>query len=268
MLSRDDHKAKLLKAIDKMLTDEGFQTLMRLRKSASLGRYSFNNQILVAAQSEGKATMCMGAKGWTREHKRTVKKEAWQNRIWIYAPVFRDGPEDGDGRKERFLVGFTPVYVFDIAQTDGPPVPVIEWKPSGIGNDAAFDRLAAYAEAQGCPVTFSDKLGNALGQFSPVKCEITISESAHGAAKINALIHEMAHWLQYTEATKRKHNYAEDEIGAELTAYMVADSLGLETATTSAYYIAHWANGDRAAILAQWQEADANARKLQTAIAA
>ena len=83
-------------------------------------RYSFNNVLLIASQRP-EATQVAGFKTWLSLN-RCVRKG--EHAIWILAPRTRKEQLEEDPNNAKTIVtGFHAVPVFDLAQTDGDPLP-------------------------------------------------------------------------------------------------------------------------------------------------
>jgi antirestriction protein ArdC len=169
----EQHFATLVAALEAGRSD----ALVRYLETASrFHTYSFRNQCLIAAQCPT-ATRVAGYQAW-RQLGRWVRRG--ETGIAILAPITRrraDVDADGDAIEdaERTRVhGFRSAYVFDIAQTDGDPLPTI-------AHDTAGDPgvyLAALEEAisdAGVVITRLADLGGAHGYSQPGR--ITILES-------------------------------------------------------------------------------------------
>jgi hypothetical protein len=123
---RVQDRERLRRAAEQLLSSEGWQRWVRARASSGLARYSLGNQLLVALQSEGRATFVAGFKHWLRLGYRVKKGE---RALRILAPMTvkeRDG-ETGEetGETKTF---FRTVFVFFQDQVvplpHGEPVPL------------------------------------------------------------------------------------------------------------------------------------------------
>jgi hypothetical protein len=126
----EQHFATLVAALEAGRSD----ALVRYLETASrFHTYSFRNQCLIAAQCPT-ATRVAGYQAW-RQLGRWVRRG--ETGIAILAPITRrraDVDADGDAIEdaERTRVhGFRSAYVFDIAQTDGDPLPTIAHDTAG-----------------------------------------------------------------------------------------------------------------------------------------
>ncbi len=101
----------------------------------SVGRYSFQNQILIWQQRPG-TRLAATFQTW-REHGRFVRKG--EKGMCILAPIVKKVAEDDADKetKELRLVGFRLVTVFGVDQTDGDALPEVQLP--NITADEAFE---------------------------------------------------------------------------------------------------------------------------------
>ena len=93
-----------------------------LAAMARFHRYSLHNVMLIASQRPD-ATHVAGFQTW-KQLGRFVKKGA--KGILILAPIVLRKEAESDNREEeteRTIIRFRAVYVFDVADTDGTPLP-------------------------------------------------------------------------------------------------------------------------------------------------
>ena len=193
--------------------------------------YSWRNQFLIVLQRPD-ATRVAGYHKWI-ELKRFVKKG--ERGIGILAPiVFKDKDTGEEGIK-----GFTGVTVFDISQTDGEPLPVIEWQANEV-NAELQSKLIQFATSKGIKVS-TDLTGAALG----VSYGGSINLQANAGTSV--LIHELAHELGHRGADRHELTREQKELEAETIAFVVSQYFGLDTLTSAANYLAVW-HGDRKSI--------------------
>jgi antirestriction protein ArdC len=208
-----------------------------LAAMARFRRYSLHNIILIASRRRD-ATHVAGFQTW-KQLGRFVKKGA--KGILILAPILakRENAETNSTEEnEKGVVGFRVVYVFDVADTDGQPLPELG---SAQGDPAGFtDRLNQFIAQRGIQLEYSDAIYPAQGQCSPGK--IVLLPGQIPAEEFATLAHETAHALMHgqerrTETTKRVR-----ETEAEAVAFVVCEAIGLR-AQGSADYI-HLYSGD------------------------
>jgi hypothetical protein len=165
----DNAAQKLAASIDQaienlaQLTNESLCSEMMalyLSTLAKFHHYSLSNQFLIQMQHPG-AEIVAGYKAW-QQHKRQVKRGG--KGIAILAPCTYKS-EDDAGNVSYTLAGFRTAYVFDVSQTEGEPIPTIEWRSPA---QSALLRagLDHYAAANQIPVAIAPLPGNTQGECS------------------------------------------------------------------------------------------------------
>ena len=185
---------------------------------------------MLIAFSKPDATQVAGYKTW-QGMKRYVRKG--EHGIAILAPVVYHVKDDFGQPTPETHVNFKSVYVFDVSQTDGEPLPEPpNWKSPE--QDAELTaRLIAFAHANGIIVTVETLPGEVQGQSRGGT--VALSPDAGTKTLIHELAHEMLH--KNTVATLAPRNLK--ELQAESVAYVVARHFGLEPAG-SPNYLALW----------------------------
>ena len=146
---------------------------------------------------------------------------------------------------ERAVVRFRAVYVFDVADTDGQPLPELgsaEGYPSGHA-----ERLKAFVTQRGIQLKYSEAIYPAQGQCSPGKIVLLPGQSA--AEEFATLVHETAHSILHQQERRAETTNRVRETEAEAVAFVVSEGIGLK-AENSADYI-HLYSGDKET-LAEW----------------
>ncbi len=258
-----DLSRQLTEGIHTYLQSDAYKTL--LNTMSHFHRYSLNNSILIALQTDGKATQVASYTAW-KALGRTVNKG--EKGIQIFSPLpYRKRVEttvvDNNGspvlhpdgtpvvnRTEVSQMGFKVAYTFDISQTSGKPLPEIAPKLNGSVDDYP-DLQAAIREA--CPV--SVVIGpidhsSALGYYSPAEREVRVREGMGELQTLKTMIHETAHArLHATGTDGAKFSREDKEIQAESVAYIVCAQYGLDTSDYSFPYVANWASGNEKQVL-------------------
>jgi antirestriction protein ArdC len=169
----------------------------------SVGRYSFQNQVLIWQQRPG-TRLAATFQTW-KEHGRFVRKG--EKGVCVLAPVVKKVTDDADDEtEERRLVGFRLVTVFGVDQTEGDPLPEIHLPD--ITADEAFDGSVETLKQialsiDGNPVSGIELRtreegdpGSALGWYSPkTKHIVVVTGGQSRAQQFSTLCHEVAHAL-------------------------------------------------------------------------
>ncbi len=150
----------------------------------------------------------------------------------------------------RIVMGFKPVPVFDIGQTDGEPLPESCCTLlSGDDIAGAYSRLVGVAHSIGYTVEDADFVDSRNGDCTYSERRIRIRRENSPVQRVKTLAHELGHGILH----ERYDNRALAECEAESVAYIVTADLGLDSSEYSFGYIAGWAGGGddaRAAIAA------------------
>jgi hypothetical protein len=202
-----------------------------LAAMARFHRYSLHNIMLIASQRPD-ASHVAGFQTW-KQLGRFVKKGA--KGILILAPVVLRKEAKSDNQEEeteRTAIRFRAVYVFDVVDTDGRPLPELgdaEGDPSG-----HTQRLKEFIASRGIQLEYSDAIYPAQGQCSPGKIVLLPGQSA--AEEFATLAHETAHALLHGQARRSETTKTVRETEAEAVAFVVCEAIGLK-AQNSADYI-------------------------------
>jgi len=240
-MKADELKTITTDALDRLaaLLDAGHsdQLTALLKAISRFHKYSWHNVCLIASQRPT-ATRVAGFQTW-RTLGRFVRKG--EKGIAILAPIVgrkRDNAIDDP----RTVLGFRAAYVFDVAQTDGEPLPA----PAAVSGDpgATFELLTAAICKRGITIERADDLGGALGTSHGGA--IRLLNGLPPAVAFTTLAHEYAHELLHHEAD-RPASRDTRELEAEAVAFVVGTAVGLDSADSSRDYI-HLYRGDREAL--------------------
>lgn len=229
----------------KKLADEALERLVASVKAgksdsltaylAAMGRfhnYSFGNVMLIVTQKPD-ASHVAGFNTW-KTLGRFVKKG--EKGILIIAPmVFKptDDARNGSADADRTILRFKGVYVFDVSQTDGEPLP--EFARVGGNPNGHTDRLKSLVANKGIKLEYSGDIGSAHGVSSLGLIKIRLDLSP--AEEFSVLAHELAHEMLHSREYRREASKTVKETEAEAVAFVVSQSIGLETGTSAADYI-------------------------------
>jgi hypothetical protein len=202
-------------------------------------RYSMNNVLLIQSQYPT-ATMVLGFQAW-KKLGRHVK--GGERAIMILAPMVK---KDVD-TDTKVCYGFRTVSVFDVSQTSGESLPLIEDKISGEITDHLMSKLLSYCLKQNIPVGYKP-LTDCYGycDFKATGAVITLNSSLPSLHQFKTLVHELAHASLHQASEYKTHNQKSIcEFEAESVSYLVCNTLGLDTTEYSLGCIATWLNGDK-----------------------
>lgn len=207
-------------------------------------KYSFNNIVLIYSQFP-EATRVAGKKKWL-ELGREVIDNAQKIRITAGMPAqgkttvkkIVDGKEVEEEKTYNYIA-YKQVYVYDISQTTGEPIPLQVKMLDSENMGSFFDKLKQFSKF---PI-FERELGQGIkGYYSTLRNEIVLDSRLSIDAKTAVLLHELAHGLYDDFDYKSDRNLS--EVFVESVAFTVADYFGLDNSMCSFNYITQYAKGD------------------------
>jgi hypothetical protein len=235
---RDHLLDTLTEGIESLTTSDAWRS--HLEVQGRFHRYSFSNALLICAQDPG-ASRVAGFVTWKKLGRSVLKGE---RAIWILAPMTGRRSSADDGEEHRPIIGFRPVPVFDVAQTEGEPLPEVCRTLRGDDPTAWFARLTACAGAMGYSVVSTELPGAANGDCAFALRRIRVECRNEPAQQVKTLAHELAHALLHEGTDDRPLA----ELEAESTAYVVCRTLGFDTGDYTFGYVACWAGGGPEAV--------------------
>jgi len=174
----------------------------------------------------------------------------------ILAPILIK-QEDADGLEKQVLVGFKVVYVFDVTQTDGDPLPEPpDWK-SPEKNLELNECLIQYANSKGITVLFTTLPKDTQGVSKGGAIDIDFR------AGTKTLVHEIAHELMHKGKDNRQTREIK-ELQAESVAYVVCRHFGLENLNSPNYIALFQLKSDE--VLAHMERIRNTASEIITAV--
>lgn len=251
--------AQLVEGVTRLAEGEGWRSWLDL--AARLPQFSVSNQLLIAAQAPT-ASLVMSAAQW-RQVGRYPARGSTALRIWAPrrtpqpkpAPPGTDGADPSDAqpagrapavRNPEERARFILVPVFDVAQTDGEPLPVQPTPvppPPGQAPDGMWDALVGYAHQAGFAVTDGDT-GRADGVTDFAGQRIAIAARGSELSRTLTLAHEIGHMTLHADPVARpfgREHRGRAEVEAESVAYLVAADYGLADAFDWQFdYLSHW----------------------------
>jgi antirestriction protein ArdC len=175
-------------------------------------KWSLSNRVLAYIQTRD--LDCRGYKQWQKADRHIRKGE---RAAYILAPCLVTGKDEETGKETQVLRGFRAVAVFGLDQTNGEPLPEVDYTP------AELPPLADVAERLGIDVVYQPLPPGRLG-----RCEVTGSRIELGAHDPQVFFHELAHAAHARiEGRLKGGQHAGQETVAEFTAAVLMHLYGL-----------------------------------------
>ena len=150
--------------------------------------------------------------------------------------------ENGNQKTEkvtREYQTFRPVYVFDVSQTSGDPLPTLASELNETV-DSFEEMKSVLISTSPVPVSFETINGGANGYYSPTAGKIVIDERLPQLQMLKTMVHEIAHATLGHGSKEDKWDRQTKEVQAESVAYWVTQMIGLDTSDYSFGYISGW----------------------------
>jgi len=244
-------KARRIDEVLKQLKDgvegiqDSYQFRLFLTTMSKFHDYSIGNQILIMLQKPDAARVA-GFNTW-KDLGRWVRKG--EKGIAILAPIMPPKPKPEERAQDEAEaateieprpVFFKVVYVFDVSQTEGKPLPEFEVPVlAGEANEGLFTDLLAHMKHRGVSVDFEPKplLDPGVKGFYS-HAGIWVRPEEPRAQQLKTLLHEVAHY--YSEGVFHIPRQDAETI-AESAAFVVGAHFGFDTGVRSFPYVALWA---------------------------
>lgn len=241
---------QLTNAVAQIETGEQWQAWLEFARR--LHKYSFKNLILIWAQRPD-ASAVASYRTWQALDRQVRRGE---KAIRVLAPMARhvavvdqqDEPvvrDDGTTVQRQQILGFKPVPVFDIAQTDGPPPPQAPGPVllSGEAPAGLWEGLVDEVSTRGYRLLRGPvgQLGGANGVTKITEREVWVRDDVDSAQAVKTLTHELAHVILHTDPNQPTDCAGIREVEAESVAHLVMGAHGLDTGAYSYPYVAVWA---------------------------
>ena len=215
--------------------------------------YSFNNILLILWQ-QPEASYVAGYKTWENLERYVRKGEKgitilapcpkkYVKSVPVIDPVTGESLLDEHGQvkseqKEFTYTSFRPTTVFDISQTEGKALPTLAEELSGKVQDYQI-LMDSIRDIAPVPIRFDIWHESKKGYYSLAEKEILIKSGMSEMQTIKTAVHETAHSILHKDTAHLKDS-ATMEVEAESIAYVVCQSLGLDTSDYSFGYLAGW----------------------------
>jgi hypothetical protein len=238
--------------IEETMNSERFKAYIRI--AAQFHEYSWNNQMLIAAQRPG-AKKVAGYRAWQKKFSRHVIKGSKAISIFGHPQQYEYEVELKDGETEtRSYTHWPIVKVFDISDTDGKELPSLDLETISDNSQRAedlFQSLRHTVQQSGIGYEEVEKIkdSSSLGVFFTRKGLIQVATGQdHSRGELfKTLAHEFGHALYEGLFTRKHegHTYAFEECVVETSAMIISVKYGLDIAPYDLSYVASWSRGDK-----------------------
>lgn len=233
---------KVVKNVQTIVANGEYEKYLKFQNHFT--KYSFNNIVLIYSQFPD-ATNVAGKAKW-KEVGRELIEGAKRIQITAGMPAqgktkvkkVIDGKEVEEEQTYNYIA-YKQVYVYDISQTVGKPIPLQIKMLDSENMGSFFDKLKQFSKF---PIYEENLYGGLKGFYSPKNKTITIDKKLSIDAKVAVLLHELTHGIYDDFDYKTDKNLSETFV--ESVAYIVADYFGLDNSMCSFNYITKYANGN------------------------
>lgn len=236
---------RLTESLTTLVSSEDWQRALAI--AARFHDYSFANTQLISSQAAERGftpSRVAGYRTWQQLGRQVRRGERG---LGILAPVISKVTVENGVEEEPRVVGFRAVGVFDIAQTNGEPLPEVRAALLDGGLPAHWDQVTELITGAdfGLQVADLDRLGEANGITDWAQRQVVVRASLPGAQRFKTAVHELAHIRLHEPTSEGRPNCRGIvEVEAESVAYVVCAALGIDSASYSLPYVASWSGGD------------------------
>ncbi len=205
-----------------------------LNAMGAFRQYSFGNVLMIATQKP-EATRVAGIVAWNQLGRRVKRGEKG---IAILAPMVVKRRRDAKNASEleestkSAVVGFRRVYVWDISQTEGEPLPTLGEVTGEVGE--SLDHLRQFVSGAGIALEYDEGIAPAQGVSYGGR--IALLPGLSKPEEFATLVHEVAHEILHKAERRAATTKTLRELEAEAVAFVVSKAIGLNP-TSSADYI-------------------------------
>jgi len=233
---REEARARFEAACQELRSSEGWQRFATAR--ALLRGYSLTNTLLILSQRP-EATTVASYRRWIALG-RQVRRGEQALRIW--APSVRRERDEATDEETAAVRRFVLVPVFDISQTEGPPLP--EPPPIAPLTGESHAHLLRHVEEDAGRAGYRVERhnvtpGRSQGYVDHQRHLIVLASTLAPNGQVAVLVHELAHvhGARYDQLGR-----AGAEVVAETAAHIALAGVGLDTGRQSVPYVAGWAD--------------------------
>lgn len=223
-----------------------------LRIMSQFHQYSARNCLLILMERPD-ATLVAGYSAWQKKFNRQVQRG--EKGIQIVGYSTRTVKEEKERRDQNGnfvydengevvvdvhvhkIPKFVPMYVWDVKQTDGEPLPSLATKLEQTVDNYKI-LLNAIKDSSDFEFAFEDIPNGANGYCNHEEKRIVIQQGMPEAQTVKTAVHELAHSIMHdgTASTDRHTK----EVQAESVAFVVCEHYSIDTSDYTFPYLASW----------------------------
>jgi hypothetical protein len=241
-LAGQEEKQEMEAALRSMLSEEGWRHLLDLRASPA-HRYSLGNIAWLCAQAEQRnmpLSQVRGFRAWEAVG-RHVKRGEKALRVLAPLTVKVEPKPDTEAQASEAepkvrIVGWRAVPVFDIAQTDGPPLPEVADRLDAADPTDLAERIRGFLAERGWEVRAVPRAemptAGVHGVTRPALHEVVVVDDLSPAQSAAVWAHELGHTLLPDLSGPAS------ELAAESLAFILCKRGGLDVSEVAFPYLA------------------------------
>lgn len=226
-----------------------------LKTMSKFHHYSFRNSLLIYLQNPD-ASLVAGYNAWQKVNRNVVRGEKGieivaytPKTIWVNERVLDEqgkpvldelGKQVYEKHREK-IPAYKMVYVFDVSQTQGEPLPDFGPRTLEADVDNLDTIMAALRHISPLPIhleTIEDSDTRGYCSFSHQK--IVVREGMPPAQTLKTAVHEIAHAIMHDPQVPDRADRSTREVEAESVAFIVCAKLGLDTSDYTFPYLVGW----------------------------
>jgi antirestriction protein ArdC len=184
-----------------------------LKTMARFPRYSLYNAMLIAMQRPH-ACRVAGFRAWNKLGRHVGREEKG---IYIFSPIVIH--RETDDEEEEEVIAFKTAYVFDVEQTDGRALPMLQQTKEN--PESYLDELKVVIREKGIALEYRDLHATTFGMSAGGR--IILKHGLDAAEEFSVLVHELAHEMLH-QACGEEANKTARETEAEAVAFVVSEA--------------------------------------------
>jgi len=237
--SLNDEMNALINQIDATKRDEKFVAWMDFLAAGY--NYSFGNWLLICMQRPD-FTNVRSFRAW-KKFKR-YPRQGCGIKILFPKTWYKRYDKNGElihwsdkttkcVRREFGGLSFGVGNVWDVSDTEGEPLPEVQWH-SRVTDETLIEKLIAFCGENNISVEFRNERERGAQGWSELGKIVVFGRS------VSVFVHEIAHELLHDKKERSESAKTQLECEAEVVSAIICKRFGIDTNATSAAYLANW----------------------------